>query len=68
MTLFHCPKITTIINILSFSFMYTIYLFFFFEDLFIMRDTGRETQRLRQREKQAPYGEPKVGLDPRITN
>ena len=30
-----------------------------------MRDTHRERQRHRQREKQAPYGEPNVGLDPR---
>ena len=29
-----------------------------------MRDTHRETQRHRQREKQAPCGEPDVGLDP----
>ena len=26
----------------------------------------RDIQRHRQREKQAPYGEPDVGLDPRI--
>ena len=34
-----------------------------------MRDTEREWQRHRQREKQAPYREPDVGLDlrtPRI--
>ena len=34
-----------------------------------MRDTGerqmREIQRYRQREKQAPRGEPYAGLDPR---
>ena len=30
-----------------------------------MRDTERERQRHRQREKQAPCGEPDVGLDPR---
>ena len=29
-----------------------------------MRDTERETQRYRQREKQAPGGKPNVGLDP----
>ena len=29
-----------------------------------MRDTEGERQRLRQREKQAPYKEPLVGLDP----
>ena len=29
-----------------------------------MRDTERERQRHRQREKQAPCGEPAVGLDP----
>ena len=30
-----------------------------------MRDTERERQRRRLREKQAPSGEPDVGLDPR---
>ena len=30
-----------------------------------MRDRERESQRHRQREKQAPCGEPDVGLDPR---
>ena len=30
-----------------------------------MRDTERESQRHRQREKQAPCREPDVGLDPR---
>ena len=30
-----------------------------------MRETEKERQRHRQREKQAPYGEPDVGLDPR---
>ena len=29
-----------------------------------MRDTERKRQRHRQREKQAPCGEPGVGLDP----
>ena len=29
-----------------------------------MRDTERERQTHRQREKQAPRGEPDVGLDP----
>ena len=29
-----------------------------------MRDTKRERQRYRQREKQAPCGEPNAGLDP----
>ena len=29
-----------------------------------MRDTERERQSHRQREKQAPCGEPDVGLDP----
>ena len=28
-------------------------------------ETHRERQRHRQREKQAPYGEPNVGLNPR---
>ena len=31
----------------------------------LMRDTERESQRHRQREKQAPCGEPDVGFDPR---
>ena len=31
-----------------------------------MRDTERERQRHRWREKQAPCGEPDVELDPRI--
>ena len=31
-----------------------------------MRDTHRERQRHRQREKQAPCGDPDVGLDPRM--
>ena len=31
---------------------------------FFMKDTERERQRCRQREKQAPWGEPDVGLDP----
>ena len=30
-----------------------------------MRDTQKERQRHRQREKQAPCREPDVGLDPR---
>ena len=30
-----------------------------------MRDRERKRQRHRQREKQAPCGEPDVGLDPR---
>ena len=30
-----------------------------------MRDTQREGQRHRQREKQAPWRDPNVGLDPR---
>ena len=30
-----------------------------------MKDTQTERQRHRQREKQAPYREPDVGLDPR---
>ena len=40
----------------------------FFKKDFIylfMRDTPREEQRLRQREKQAPCREPDVGLNPR---
>ena len=41
----------------------------FFKDFvyLFMRDTHREAekQRHRQREKQAPHGEPDVGLDPR---
>ena len=31
-----------------------------------MRDTHRERQRHREREKQVPCREPNVGLDPRI--
>ena len=31
-----------------------------------MRDTERERQRHRQREKQAPCGDPDVGLDPGV--
>ena len=30
-----------------------------------MKDTERERQRHRQKEKQGPCGEPDVGLDPR---
>jgi len=30
-----------------------------------MRDTHTQRQRHRQREKQAPYGDPDAGLDPR---
>ena len=30
-----------------------------------MKDRERERQTHRQREKQAPHGEPNVGLDPR---
>ena len=36
----------------------------FFKTLFI-NETHTERQRHRQREKQAPYREPDVGLDPR---
>ena len=45
--------------IASYSFLY------FFKDFIylLMRDTDR--QRHRQREKQAPFGEPNAGLDPR---
>ena len=32
-----------------------------------MRDTERERQKHRQREKQAPYRKPHVGLDPGTT-
>ena len=40
--------------------------FFFFKDFtyLFMRDTERERQTHGQREKQAPYREPDVGLDP----
>ena len=42
-------------------------LFFFFKILFIYSwETQRERQRHRQREKQAPWGDPDVGLNPRI--
>ena len=41
-------------------------LFFFFKVLFIYPwETQRERQRYRQREKQAPYREPVVRLNPR---
>ena len=43
-----------------------IFLFFFLKILFIYSwERQREGQRHRQREKQAPCGEPDVGLDPR---
>ena len=40
--------------------------FFFFKDLIYLfiRDTQRETSRHRQREKQVPYREPDMGLNP----
>ena len=42
---------------------YLITLFFFFLRFYLfMKDTER--QRHKQREKQAPYGEPDAGLDP----
>ena len=43
------------------------FLFFFFKDFIylFMRDTERERQRHKRREKQAPCREPDVGLDPR---
>ena len=46
-----------------------MFLRFFFPKDFIylfLRGTQREGQRHRQREKQAPYREPDVGLNPRI--
>ena len=39
-------------------------LFFFLRFYLFMRDTERERQGHRQREKQAPCREPDVGLDP----
>ena len=50
--------------------IYTIYhdSFFFFKTLFIhLFVTHRERQRHRQKENQAPCGEPDVGLDPRTS-
>ena len=46
--------VASIITILSLSFFLRFYLF--------MRDTGRQSHR--QREKQAPCGEPDAGLNP----
>ena len=43
---------------------YTSFFFFFFRFYFIHK-RHTETDRDRQREKQAPYGEPDVGLHPR---
>ena len=37
---------------------------FFQKDFIYSWETPRERQRHRQREKQAPYGEPNMGLDP----
>ena len=46
--------------------MPSISFFFFLEILFIYsQETQRERQRSRRREKQAPCGEPNVGLHPR---
>ena len=42
-----------------------IYLFIFKDFIYLLIETERERQRHRQREKQAPRGEPDVGLDPR---
>ena len=39
--------------------------FFFFNIYLFIRNTERVRQRHRQREKQPPWGEPNVGLDPR---
>ena len=55
--------ISLLLVIASFPF----YVFIYFKDfiyLFI-RDTHREKQRHRQREKQAPCREPDAGLNPR---
>ena len=38
--------------------------FFVFKDFIYLFMTDRETQRHRQREKQAPCREPNMGLDP----
>ena len=37
----------------------------FFKDFIFSRETHTERQRHRQREKQAPHGEPYAGLYPR---
>ena len=43
-----------------------IFLFLIIFNFYLfMTDTHRERQRCRQKEKQAPCGEPNVGLDPR---
>ena len=39
-------------------------IFTFFKIYLFMRDTHTESQRCRQREKQAPFREPDVGLNP----
>ena len=54
MPLFFCKMSVQGVG-LAFNFLKRFYLF--------MRDTER--QKHRQREKQAPHGEPDVGLDPR---
>ena len=47
------------------QFIFYFYLFILKDFIYLfMRDTERERQRYRQREKQAPHGEPHVGLDP----
>ena len=47
--------------------LFSSYITFLKKILFILRDTERERegQRHRQREKQAPCREPDMGLDPR---
>ena len=42
-----------------------MYLFIYKRFYLFIHETHRERQRHRQREKQAPCGEPDVGLDPR---
>ena len=43
-----------------------VLLYFFFKRFYLLiHERHRERQRPRQKEKQAPCGEPDVGLDPR---
>ena len=63
----------TILSVLSFSFhllsslLTNLSLSLFFKNILFIysKGTHRERQRHRQKEKQAPCGEPHAGLDPR---
>ena len=48
---------------ISFLYSFIVMGLFFFKDFIYL--FMRERQRHRQREKQAPHGEPDAGLDPR---